>query len=118
MNNINFGKRIMPQLKLSKIIYIFYDDLELFHNLQYIANKLSNTHNYWLFKYYIYNSPITSDKILHQINTPYHKYDRRLDKLCVINNNNSFPIKNTKFTIEYFSNISCFELWLNKLKIS
>lgn len=112
----NSCKRNLPPRKMSKIIYTFYDDFRIYPQLQILAATLSNVHSCWLIKCYIYDLPITYSKILHLINTPYYKFDKKMDKLCIINNNGVFPKNNTRSTIEYFLNIKHFEQWLQKIK--
>ncbi|WP_110954507.1 hypothetical protein [Anaerosinus massiliensis] len=112
----NRCKRNLPQRKLSKFIYIFYDDLVIGPRLRIMAHELANIHNCWLMKDYVHHSPLTNSEILRKINTAYHNYDRHLDKICVISSNQSETVRSSKIMIECFSNITKFEAWLNQLK--
>lgn len=119
-NNKTWGNRNLPNLKISKNIYIFYlDDLNTLECLQNLFSYHSNRHSTLFPKYYVYDSNITYNYILKKINTPYHKYDKSLDKLCIIGFDKTLHIKNSKIQIEYFSNINHFQTWLlNYLNIS
>lgn len=108
--------REFPPLKLSKKIFIFFDgDLEISSHLKYVSIQLFKINSCWSIQGCNYNPPLTNSAILRKINSHYCKYDKVLDKLCIINNN-SVPITNTKLVIKYFPNIACFDLWLDSFK--
>lgn len=119
ISSSSFGKRNLTKLKMTKYVYIFYYvDSDVLKDLELISHKLSNIHCCWLIKYYPYDSEITYHKITQQINTQYHNYDKFLDKLCIIDKNNSQLTNNTKMNIEYFQTTSSFNEWLNTLQAS
>lgn len=117
MNNLcEFGKRNLPKRNVSKNIYTFYVDLEAVQQLKLISNKLCTTHSIWVIKCYPAYPNITYSEICNRIITPYHRYNYRLDKLCIIDKTNSIFIENTKIPIVYFSNVSRFGVWLDNLQ--
>ncbi|GEM_PF-4804804 len=115
-NKFGFCKRNLPNRKISKYIYTFYNDPNTFSHLICLSNKLLKNHSAWLIKHYDFGLDITYGKILQKVNTPYHKHSKELDKICII----SCPIviKNSKIPIEYFSSVLDFEQWLNDLLTS
>lgn len=116
MNAANGGcKRSLPKLEIHKNIYTFYDDITMLFHLQQIASKLLDTRSSWLIKCYILEPNATYAKMLKQIESPYHKFDKGLDKLCVIHFS-PILIKKISTPIEYFSSIYLFEQWLNNLR--
>ncbi|WP_346892567.1 hypothetical protein [Clostridium sp. UBA871] len=121
MNNDKYlDKRNLPTRNISKNIYIFYNNTSnALQCLQHISRELFSIHSPWLLKCYSFDNSIAYKSILKEINTPYHKYDKALDKLCIIGMKNPLQIENTKIQIEHFSNIDLFQTWLlNYLDIS
>lgn len=115
-NRFDFGKRNLPKREVSKKIYVFYhNNIEISCKLQHISKQLCNIDSSWLIKQYAYDFNITYHEILEKIDTPYQKYDKCLDKLCIINNDTIY-IKNAKIQIDYFQNINYFETWLGNFQ--
>lgn len=112
-----YCKRNLPRRKIYKNIYTFYDDYNILFHLQRISSTLSASQSSWLIKYYILEPNITFSKLLKQIESPYHMFNKGLDKICVIHCR-PVVLKNATITIECFSSISQFEQWLNKLRAS
>lgn len=114
----NFCKRSFSPLRLSKIIYTFYDmdDSKMFNDLKLISDDLSNMKNCWSIKCCSYTLPISDSKILQKIDNHYHKYNKHLDKLCIITKNDCLTT-NIKLIIKHFQNINSFTMWLKNLKI-
>lgn len=118
-NGNNFGKRNLPKHAVTKNIYIFYcNDCDINPCLKSISDELIRSNSCWLMKYYPYDLDINYRKILKKINTPYHDYNKTLDKLCIIDKNKTDFIKKPKLKIKYFLNIRSFELWINELRAS
>lgn len=109
------SNRNQTKREITKIIYAFYDDDNIIEQLLGISEKFSLCVPSWKIKYYLYNSENTYRQLLQRLNSPYHKYEKNFDKLCLINRN-LIIIKGPKRLIEHFTNISSFNQWLNTLK--
>lgn len=113
----NFGKRNLPKFKVTKNIYLFYyTDICTKKDLEFISHELLNSQSCWRIRLCPYKLDVTYNKILKQLNTPYHKYDKFLDKLCLIDSNKLISLKDINLPIEVFNDKKCFQKWLTTLQ--